>query len=146
MKSKLLYDQYLRPLLVYLEEQGLITTWMKSQIRTLHSRKADKNNADSARSFCFVIIGEHVIHCAGSIENLQDKFIIGILLHEIAHMIIEEGRGDPELDVDEWVIENVPEAGYRYENTRYTDFNNKKRSAKNLECVTERFLKQIGIA
>ncbi len=144
-RSNHLYDYYLKPLLAYLEREGNISTWMKSQIRTIHSRKADANNAKSPRSFCFVIIGEHAIHCADAIKNLPDKFIVGILLHEIAHMIIEEDGGDPELGVDEWVLENVPDSGYEYKNVTYTDPDDRRRAAKNLECVSEEFLHEIGI-
>lgn len=141
-KSSLLYDNYLRPLLKYLEQQGLISTWMKSQIRAVNSRKADANHKKSARSFCFVIIGEHVIYCASALTDLPDEYLVGILLHEVAHMIIEEDGGDPELGVDEWILENVPEAKYQYADLHYAD---KRRKSNNLERVSEKFLREIGI-
>ncbi len=144
-QSQYLNSQYLNPLLEYLRDRGLITTWMKSKIKTTHSRKADENHVKSPRSFCFVIIGEHNIHYASMLKGLPDPFIVGILLHEIAHMIIAEEQGDPELGVDEWVLENVPEAGYTYKNIRYIDFNDKPRTAKNLECVSKTFLTLIGV-
>lgn len=144
-QSQYLNSQFLNPLLAYLLDRGLISTWMKSKIKTSHSRKADENHIKSARSFCFVVLGEYIIHYASALKSLPDDFIVGILLHEIAHMIIEEDGGDPELGVDEWVLENVPEAGYVYNNVRYVDFTNKPRTAKNLECVSEKFLKMIGV-
>ncbi len=145
MTSTFLNNHYLAPLMDYLVDQMLLTNWMKAHIKTSHSRKADAHHEDSARSFCFVILGERVIHYASAIKCLPDKFIVGILLHEIVHMIIEEKPGDPELGVDEWVIENLPEAGYEYKSVRYIDFTGKARTAKDLECVSEKFLKTIGI-
>lgn len=144
-QSQYLNSQFLAPLLKYLNGRGLVSTWMKSRIKTSHSRKADENHDKSPRSFCFVIIGEHKIHYASALRGLPDVFVVGILLHEIAHMIIEEDGGDPELGVDEWMLENVPEAGYVYNNVRYIDFTDKPTTAKNLECVSEKFLKLIGV-
>lgn len=144
-QSQILNNHYLKPLLAYMVDKEHITPWLRSRIRAAHSRKADENHDKSARSFCFVIIGDdHVIHYASSLVALPVKFVIGILLHEIAHMVIEED-GDPELGVDEWVLENVPDSGYEYKNIRYEDFDGKTKTAKNLECVSEKFLKLIGV-
>lgn len=136
---------YLDPLLSYLSDQDLITNWMKAHITVSHSRMADANNERSARSFCFVVIGEHKINCATAISALPPEFIIGILLHEIAHMVIEEDGGDPELGVDEWVLENVTDSGYKYENVSYIGRTDKARTAKSLERVSNKFLTLIGI-
>ncbi len=145
MSSQFINNNYLKPLLSYLCKKKHISVWMKSKIKASHSFKADLDHEKSARSFCFVIIGERIIHYASTIKSLPETFIVGILLHEIAHMIIEEKNGDPELGVDEWVINNVPEADYKYKNIRYIDFTGKPRTAKNLECVSEEFLGLIGI-
>lgn len=144
-QSQILTNHYLKPLLKYLCDNGHITIWMKSQIKTSHSRKADKSHDKSARSFCFVILGERIIHYASSITALPPKAVTGILLHEIAHMIIEENGGDPELGVDEWVLDNVPESGYEYLDVKYEDFDGERKIAKNIECVSNKFLKTIGV-
>lgn len=129
-------DDILHCLLFYLCDQGLISTWLKSQVRLVRSKRANDQNREKARQFCFVVIGQHEINFADALLKLPEEFIVGILLHEIAHMVIREGR-DPELDVDEWVIEHVPEAGYHYADARYS-----KRVAKNLECVSEAFIEK----
>lgn len=154
MGSQIISNQYLKPLLAYLKKKGHISRGMRSEIKVEHSFEADFKNErsrspakeeEAARSFCFVILGERTIYYASALKALPESFITGILLHEIAHMIVENERGDPELTVDEWVIANVPEAGYAYKNVRYIDFTGKPRTAKNLECVTEDFLIDIGV-
>ncbi len=145
MTSQYLNNHYLKPLLAHLNARGLLTHWMKSKIRTVHSRRADGNNEASARAFCFVVIGEFVIHYASALKALPDEFIVGILLHEVVHMLIEE-KGDPELGVDEWVLEHVPEAGYCYKTAKYEDFDGARRIAKNIECVSKKFLDLIGVS
>ncbi len=107
------------------------------------SEKADENNAKKARSFCHVVLGRKSIYCAAALAALPEEFVVGILLHEVAHTIVNEGE-DPELDVDEWVLENVPEAGYRYANVKYVDpITGRTRTAKNLERVSMGFLGKI---
>lgn len=149
MSSQFLNTHYLKPLLSYLRRQGHISQYMAAKIKSTHSFEADLNHEvrgdKGARSFCFVVIGERTINYASTIKSLPDRFIVGILLHEIAHMIIENEKGDPELGVDEWVIANVPESDYEYKNVRYIDFTQKPRTAKNLECVSEKFLMEIGV-
>ncbi len=132
-------EEILSSLTTYLRDQGLITNWLRSKIRLHRSRLANTNNQKSARSFCFVIIGEFEIHYADALLELPLPFMVGILLHEIAHMVIKEDGGDPELGVDEWIIDNVPEAGYRYADAKYG-----RRTARNLERVSESFLNIIN--
>ncbi len=122
----------------HLRYRGLVTNWLKSKIRLRRSQRANANNKKSPRSFCHVIIGEFNIHYADALLDLPLEFVVGILLHEIAHMIIEEDGGDPELGVDEWVLENVPEAGYSYRDAKYG-----RRVAKNLECVSLLFVGEV---
>ncbi len=130
-------DDILHALLTYLRDQGLVTNWLRSKIRLVRSKKANDQNKEKARQFCFVFPGEYNINYADALLKLPMSFLVGILLHEIAHMVIREGR-DPELDVDEWVLDKVPEAGYDYRDCHYG-----KRVAKNLECVTEAFIEEL---
>lgn len=130
-------DEVLDALLEYLRDEGLITTWLKAHVALVRSKKANEQNKASARQFCFVVIGQHDIHYADALLKLPMNFFVGILLHEIAHMVVREGR-DPELDVDEWVIENVPDSGYEYRDVAYGH-----RRAANLECVSEKFVNMI---
>lgn len=130
-------DDILLALLTHLRDRGLVTNWLRSKVRLVRSKKANDQNKASARQFCFVFLGEHKIHFSDALLKLPEEFIVGILLHEIAHMVVKEGR-DPELDVDEWVVEHVPEAHYHYADARYG-----KRVAKNLECVGREFFDLI---
>ncbi len=139
-------SEMLAAITTYLCDRGLLSHWMKSKIRLSRSRKASSNNEASPRSFCFVILGEHKIHYADALYALPDTAICGILLHEVAHMLIDENGGDPELGVDEWVLENVPEAGYGYMDTTYADpETGRRRTAKAIESVSRKFLTEIGI-
>lgn len=133
MLSRADLDDLLAALLVYLRDRGLVTPWLKSKIKLVRSKKAEVNNKASPRAFCFVIIGEYNIHFSEALLKLPIHFVVGILLHEVAHMVVREGR-DPELDVDEWVLDYVPEAEYTYQNVTYG-----RRQAHNLERVSVEF-------
>lgn len=130
-------EEILCALLGYLLNRRLISTWLKNKIELVRSKKANEQNKLAARQFCFVILGEHEIHYADALLKLPVEFIVGILLHEVAHMVVKEGR-DPELDVDEWVLEKVPEAQYHYATARYG-----KRTAASIERVSGSFTETI---
>ena len=130
-------EDWLKLLKRYMKSKG----FPLNRVSLTHSRKADKRNANDPRGFCHVVLGRPTIHCAEALKTLPDQCIVGILLHELAHMIVDEGE-DPELDVDEWVLEKCPEAGYHYADIKYAS--PKFRVAKNLECVTKSFLKQLN--
>ncbi len=143
MTSTFINTHYLEPLLSYLMRHGHLSQSMRFEIRAVHSAKADEHHRKNRRSFCHVILGERAIRYASSIKALPETFIVGILLHEIVHMIIENEKGDPELGVDQWIIDNIPEARYDYKNVRYIDFDGQARVAHNLECVADKFLSRI---
>jgi hypothetical protein len=131
-------EDWLRLLKRYLKSKG----FPLNRVSLTHSRKADQRNKKSPRGFCHVVIGRPTIHCAEALETLPDEFIVGILLHELAHMLVKESD-DPELDVDEFVLENCPESGYHYADVKYAA--PQWRVAKNLECVSKAFLKELEL-
>ncbi len=133
------------------------SAWLKKLLRELRRRKlgnfygvklkhdkvCDQRNQKSPRAFCHVVIGKPEIHCSKAIEYLDSNFIVGILLHELIHMVVTEGD-DPELDVDEFVIEHLRDTGYTYMDTKYFDPFLGKRKAKSIECVKLSFLETIS--
>lgn len=129
-------------LALYLFRRGFNT----DPITIKDSETAVVRNKKDARSFCHVVIGRPTIYAALSeMEALPDEFICGLLLHEMAHILINEDGGDPELGVDEWILSNVPAAGYRYGNVKYYSIgrNRKQREARNVEKVSKKFLRTI---
>lgn len=134
-------NRILSALSSYLYRQKLLK---KGPVRIGMSHAADVRNSEDARSFCHVKEGSRKINCTHAIELLPDEFVAGILLHELAHIILNDmERGDPELQADEWILENVPESGYKYKDVSYWD--ETWRDAEVVECVSKKFLKTIGI-
>jgi hypothetical protein len=135
---------WIEPIKDYVRSKGLKPRgkFGLKQVTVQPSSKADTNNVLSSRSFCHVVIGNPIIYCAKNIDQLKDEFVVGILLHEVAHMLVKEGS-DPELDVDEFILENFPESGYCYADTQYGG-TRRPRKAKNLECVKTEFLENLS--
>ncbi len=102
----------------------------------------DMRNKKDPRAFCHVVLGNPKIRCARALDLLPDVAIAGILLHELAHMIVEHKPGDPELNVDDFVLEVIPDAGYHYGECEYVD--GRRRKAKNIEMVSKKFLEKIS--
>lgn len=137
-----LASEYLRRLLRYLRGRGYAAALRGIKLR--HSAALDRRNQTSARAFCHVIVGKPTIHCAKAIEELPPQYILGLLLHEITHVIIGVDEvGDPELQVDEFILNQWPETDYEYSDVMYLDRNGKRRMAKNLERVSVRFMEDI---
>lgn len=110
-----------------------------------HSNKAEVNNQRSARSFCYVHLdADPVVYYAEALELLDVEYIVGILLHELAHLIVKSGTVDDEVDADQWVIEAFPEAKYGYDDAVYTSpWTHRWRTAKNLQCVSREFIRRL---
>ena len=122
-------------------------THLPKGIKVIHDPKCDRQNRASARAFCFVEDGSPVIHCAANIESLPCHVIVGLLLHEVGHMIVRS-RQDPEVGDDEFIVDNVPEAHYRYlARVPYIAVGgtgpSRKRIAKNIQAVSPSFVGSI---
>lgn len=135
---------WLKLLLRELRRRGLTSAVRGIKLRA--SKVVSARNAKSPRAFCQVTVGSSVIECAPEIEALPQAFIVGILLHEVAHIILESEPGDPELNVDEFVLDQVEDSGYAYRDAEYvtvTDEQPRWRKAKNIEWVRESFLERL---
>ena len=127
-------------------------------IRVSHDPVIDQVNAHNGRSFARVKEGDRQrIHVSKWIEDLPRTFRVGILLHELAHLAIPamgQSEDDDEIKVDSWIIENLPEAGYHYEDVYYSDRGlgtdgkypltpndpGHARLARNVQCVSAEFV------
>lgn len=110
-----------------------------ARVTLRHSVTLDKRNKKDARAFCQVECGSSLVHCSKAIEDLHERFIVGILLHEIAHVVLGcDNEPDDEVAVDEWIIKNFPEAGYAYYDTEYNN-----REALGVEAASAKFVNKI---
>ncbi len=117
---------------------------MLRRVRMKHSAIAEQNNKKSSRSFCYVNLNGETIYYAESLAYLDTEFIIGILLHELAHLIVKTGPVDDEVDADLWILEAFPMAKYGYEDAVYASAaTGRLRTAKNLQCVSREFLRKL---
>jgi hypothetical protein len=138
---------WLKLLKKWLDENHSRYFWQRpwSGVKLSESRLANTQNKKDPRAFCYVIVGQKKIHHCKALALLPDQFIVGILLHEIGHILQVEDDpevDDPEVDCDELILSRFPEAGYHYADARYTH-DREKRVARNIECVSEKFLKEL---
>lgn len=105
----------------------------------------DITNKNDPRAFCYVREGDNTIYCSAAIEALLPEVRVGILIHEVFHMILDAFDGaDAEVDVDAGVMEYFPEAGYKYDDTVYlSPWTHEMVSANEIEHVSAKFLETI---
>jgi hypothetical protein len=90
------------------------------EIQAHWSTDQDQANAKSPRAFCHVLQGEMKINCARALEDVSPQVRIGVLLHELGHIYLQAFKQpDAEVQVDEFCIAAVPEAGYHYASHKY---------------------------
>lgn len=121
-----------------------------SSITIEHDKEHDKENELDPRAFCFVEKDNPtVIHCAKAIEDLPKAACVGVLYHELGHILLKAFHGDEsEVDVDEWCVNFLPMANYTYLDTPYiatavvgkSDVT-RGRVAKSLQNVAPSFLR-----
>jgi hypothetical protein len=111
----------------------------------VHDSAHDEENARDPRAFCYVKEDHWEIYCASALEDVSPEVRVGILLHEIAHLKIPAFKGAAsEIDVDSYILENFPEAGYVYADHMYwSRMRNKEVTAKSIEHVADTFVKLI---
>jgi hypothetical protein len=91
------------------------------KVRVVHDQNQDRLNIKNPRAFCFVA-GEKPfeIHATYRLENLPEKFILGVLYHELGHIVLNafDSNAD-EPKVDAWCLEFAPELRYGYASVTY---------------------------
>jgi len=114
-------------------------------ILVLHDPKEDERNRREPRGFCSVDPNNTgAIRCAAAIEELRPEARIGILYHELGHIMLDAFESDEsEVDVDEWCAHFAPEAGYTYMDTTYWRDLHKPVVAKSLQHVSRAFAQQV---
>lgn len=113
------------------------------QMRVKYSEDEDTRNQENPRGFCHVTEGEWIIYCSQVIEEVAPTVRIGLLLHEIGHLYIPAMASEKsEVDVDTWILENIPEAGYGYLPTYkyYNSLYGRTVTAKNIQHVSNEFV------
>jgi hypothetical protein len=133
-------EQTLEALLEYLRSVDLDI----GRLKITHSTAADSENEHSPRQFCSVACGDERIYCAASLENVDERVRMGILLHEIGHLFLNACNGDEsEVDVDVWIVKEFPEARYCYADHKYVRSDGERVTAKNLQRVGSRFVERV---
>ena len=133
--------QHLSDLRKYLVNKNAISK--RLQFGLEYDPGLDWDNIDNPRNFCAVTPKNIIILCSRFIESPPPEARIGILLHEISHIVANAFGGDEsEVDCDVWIKENVPEAGYEYRDIDY------KRdgvdvTAKGLQVVSKKFVRML---
>lgn len=116
-----------------------------SALKIEHDPKQDEQNQKDPRAFCYVRPDNlGTIYCAANLEQVLPEVRMGILIHEIGHIVLDAFNGEEsEVDVDAWIESEIPEAGYTYENTGYTRFEGGWAMGKNVQRVLPEFVRMI---
>lgn len=117
------------------------------KVKAVHSHLLDYDHLNDPRAFCAVEEGiTNAIFCTDAIEKVPENVRVGLLLHEIGHLLLDafdhEIPGGEEVEVDAWILKNVPEAGYRYVDYPHV-WRGKERTALNVQTVSDAFLKKV---
>jgi hypothetical protein len=123
-------------------EHKMMPSLLRMQVRW--SPEEDRRNEQDPRGFCHVVNGAWFIYCSQAIEIITPNVRVGLLLHEIGHLYIPAMSSDKsEVDVDEWILNEVAEAGYGYlPQYRYTR-NGKLVEAHNIQTVSTEFVYKL---
>jgi len=110
-----------------------------ASVRADSSAEREDDWMRSPRQFCSVEHGTMIIACAPATDALPGESRVGILLHEIGHVLYPLGSplDVEEVEVDVWVRNVFPEAGYTYVDVPYRY--GKDYVAKNLQTVAPEF-------
>jgi hypothetical protein len=129
----------------YLTDKGVVPLSV-TRIRLLQDSELDKANRKNPRFLCAVHPHEWIIRCAMALDRVSSAVRVGVLLHEIGHMVLPAFVGaKSEVEVDEFVVTRVPEAGYYYGDHAYECPVRGSVLAKNVEHVSDAFLDRIGV-
>lgn len=102
-------------------------------------------HADDNRAFAHVRKGSRAIYVCADIEVLPENYLVGVLLHELVHLLTQSFGGQTgEVKVDEWIVRELPEAGFGYASLMYND-GWRDVPVENLERVSDSFLDLISL-
>lgn len=139
------YDDLARLTNYLFKHKGVIPSVRK--IGIVHTRAMDRENEKDPRAFCAVNDTAWLIYCTQSINYLPANARIGILLHEVSHLVNNFiGKREDEVNTDEWIVTAIPEAGYGYQSIAYHNpLLGKQVTAHDLETVGTAFLGRLGL-
>ncbi len=106
----------------------------------------DEKNKKDPRAFCYVTPGVLTIFTTLALPALPPEAMMGVMLHEIAHLHLNAFKGDEsEVDVDAFCTCEISESGYHYANVEYLSpfHNHTKVIATNLEKVSPMFFRRV---
>lgn len=137
----------LKALTKYLVDDREMPQVFLRSIRVNRSRPLDEDHKDDPRAFCAVEEDvPNIIFCTSAIEAVPENVRIGLLLHEIGHLLLDafdhEIPGGEEIEVDTWILKHIPEAGYTYVDCPHI-WHGKERTALNVQTVSDAFLKKV---
>jgi hypothetical protein len=119
-----------------------------SSIKLQWSDQAERDNINDPRVFCHTIDGSSSIYCSLNLCKLPTENIVGILIHEIGHIVRKQASdaGREEVECDLWVKHNYPEIGYEYEEAViYEDWGCREtRIARSIQKVGALFMEWIN--
>lgn len=132
----------------YLITEHSLSGRLLLKLRIKHSLEQDDHNRKDPRAFCHVARGEKYIYCTQALEFVPVHVRLGILLHEIAHILNDAFDGDEsEIVVDEFCVFKIPESGYKYldQVVYMSPWDHAPIAAKNIEAVTGDFVYRISL-
>ena len=108
---------------------------------------AERNNKENPRMVCYVVSGSHVINCSRASEAVGPRARVGLLIHEMGHVLTRSGDvPDEEVQADLWVEMQFHHSGYTYRDHIYVSpHTGKQVTAKHVEHVSEEFLKKLRL-
>lgn len=113
------------------------------QFELEHDKDLDADNEKDPRAFCATMPKSTIISSTKYLDALPQSSRVGVLLHEIAHIVENAFGGDEcEVDCDVWIQEKVPEANYQYVDVQYLR-DGRNVTARSLQVVSRRFLKKL---
>lgn len=136
-------QELLAALLFWLRSHGHIRSG-EIDIRLMWTKAQDARNAHDPRSFCFTVPSDDVIRCTRALSALTEPIQLGIMLHEIGHIHLNEFSGpESEAKVDAWCA-GIPEAKFVYlQTTQYVRPDGKSVVAKFIESVGVSFAEML---
>jgi hypothetical protein len=125
----------------------LARVWDKraAKLKIALSERRDQDNARDARAMAFVTHRGHTVHVAEALAQVPPVFTLGVLLHEVVHVVRSHFDGDEgEVDVDATIVEEIPGASYGYADVDYRHpVNGLRRRARNLQRVGVTFARKV---
>jgi len=134
----------LRKLLAHL---ATFDPWPKrySKIKLVWVKCQDETNLKNPRAFCFTQRGDLSIYCARALNELPVEARVGVLLHELGHIVMDAFDGDEcEVTADQFGFD-LREAGYGYKDVEYVNpISYELVRANSLETVSPQFVEKLN--